>query len=103
MEQILDILIKIVAVLIAAGISFLVNEATKWVKSKVSAAEAEKLDKFIDYLTEAAEQLLKEEDEDGSKRLDYVYTNLAEAGIEITEAVRALIESKVWRINGGGW
>ena len=99
MEQILDILIKVAAVLIAAGISFLLNEATKFVKSKVSKAEAEKLDDFVRYLTEAAEQLFKEEDEDGSKRLDYVYQNLTEAGIEITEAVRALIESKVYHIN----
>ena len=99
MEQILDIIIKLAAVLIAAGVSFLLNEATKWIKSKVSAAEAEKLDKFVDYLTEAAEQLYHAEDEGGSKRLEYVYANLIEAGYEITDAVRALIESKVYNIN----
>ena len=54
---------------------------------------------FIGELVAAAEQMYRDDDWDGSVRLDYVQGMLIQAGYEMTEAVRALIEAKVFEIN----
>lgn len=102
MEGFIDLIIRFLAALLLIVGSFLGKKAMEWLKSKLDQAENEKLDKLIDDFTMAAEQMLKEFDDDGSARLDYVYENLVEAGYEITEAIRAKIESRVFRINKGG-
>lgn len=99
MEQIIDIIIKIVATLLALGVGYVGKYLIAWLKTVLSEKDAEKLDLFVAELVSAAEQMYKQEDPDGSKRLLYVQTMLVEAGYDITEAVTALIESKVFSIN----
>ena len=99
MEEILDIIIKVVAALLALGAGWLGKYLVSWLKTKLDEKGAAKLDLFVGELVAAAEQMYKEEDIDGSKRLGYVQEMLVEAGYDITEAVRALIESKVFAIN----
>lgn len=99
MEDIIDIILKIVAMLLALGAGYLGKFLMKWIKENVDAKTAEKLDVFVAELVAAAEQLYKKDDPDGSERLAYVQEQLIEAGYEITEAVRALIEAKVFEIN----
>lgn len=99
MEEIVDIIIKILAALLALGIGWLGKYLIGLVKAKLSVTQAEKLDLFIAELVAAAEQIYKERDSDGSIRLEYVKGMLVEAGYEITDAVRALIEAKVFEIN----
>ena len=43
--------------------------------------------------------MLKKDDDDGSKRLEYVQGMLIEAGYELTDALRAKIEAKVFQLN----
>ena len=89
-------LIKLsVAALIWAGI-FLGKKIYGLLKKYI---DEKLLDKFIDELTKAAEQTLKKEDDDGSKRLGYVQDMLIQAGIELTDAIMAKIESSVFKIN----
>lgn len=105
MEQILDIIIKIVAALLALGAGWLGKYLVSWLKTKLNDKQAEKLDLFIAELVAAAEQMYKKDDPDGTVRLGYVQDMLIGAGYEITDAVKALIESKVFGINlinGGG-
>lgn len=106
MEDIMDIIIRVVATLLALGIGYLGKFLVSWLKSKLNAQDAAKLDRFISELCEAAEQMYKESDPDGTIRLRYVESMLTQAGYELTDAVRALIESKVFEINltnkGGG-
>lgn len=50
-------------------------------------------------LVEAAEQLLRATDPDGSKRKAFVTAALERAGYDITEYVNAMIEAAVYRLN----
>lgn len=99
MEEIIDIIIKVLAALLALGAGWLGKYLVSWLKTKLSVTQAEKLDLFIAELVAAAEQLYKEDDPSGFIRLDYVKKMLTEAGYEVTDAVRALIEAKVFEVN----
>ena len=99
MEQIIDIIIKIVATLLLAGAGWLVKYVITYLRSNLDAREVEFLDTFIAELVAAAEQMYAKNDPDGTKRLRYVCEMLVEAGYETTEAVRAVIEAKVYDIN----
>ena len=99
MEQIIDIIIKIVATLLLAGAGWLVKYVITYLRSNLDAREVEFLDSFVAEMVAAAEQMYAKNDPDGSKRLRYVCEMLVEAGYETTEAVRAMIEAKVYDIN----
>lgn len=99
MEEILNVIIKVLATLLALGLGWLGKYLISLVKAKLSVAQAEKLDLFIAELVAAAEQLYKGKDPDGNIRLTYVKAMLVEAGYDITDAVKALIEAKVFDIN----
>lgn len=99
MDEILNIIIKLVAALLAFGVGWLVKYLISLLRSKLDENGAEKLDLFIAELVAAAEQLYKQQDPDGTVRLRYVQDMLIEAGYEMTDAIRALIESKVFEIN----
>lgn len=99
MEEILDIIIKVVAALLALGAGWVGKWLVNWLKGQLDEKSAEKLDLFVTELVAAAEQQYKDGDTDGQARLNYVQGMLVQAGYEITEAVRALIEAKVFEIN----
>lgn len=99
MEQIIDIIIKVLAMALALGVGWVGKWLVSWLKSKLDNEQEAKLDLFIAELVAAAEQMYKKDDPDGSVRNLYVQKMLAEAGYELTDAVKALIESKVFNIN----
>lgn len=99
MEEIINIIIRIAATLLLFGLGWLGRYLVKWLKTRLSDSDAAKLDLFITELVAAAEQLYRNGDPGGEKRLDYVQRMLVEAGYDITDMVRALIESKVYDIN----
>jgi hypothetical protein len=99
MEELIDIVIKIVATLLALGLGWLVKRLSAWIKTKLDEKEVEMLERFVSELVAAAEQMFKAEDPDGSVRLHYVESMLVQAGYDVTAAVTALIESKVFDIN----
>lgn len=99
MEEIIDIIIKVLAALLALGLGWLGKYLISWLKTKLNDSQVEKLDLFIAELVAAAEQMYKKDDPDGSIRLEYVQDMLIEAGYEITDAIQALIEAKVFSIN----
>ena len=96
MDNILDILLRVAAMLLFWGLYMLCNRGMNYIRS---TAESEELDRFITYLVEAADQMLKMEDPTGGKRLEYVQQQLIEAGYDLTDALRAVIESKVYKLN----
>ena len=102
MEEIMDIIIKLAGSLVGVCLVYLVGVASNYLKAKLNAREQAALEDFVTALVKSAEQMLKEEDPDGSIRLDYVQTLLIEAGYDLTDAVRAVIESKVYEINSEG-
>lgn len=99
METIMDIIIRIVATLLAFGAGYVGKLLVGWLKGKLNEQQTEKLDLFVAELCAAAEQMFKEADPNGSIRRQYVEGMLIKAGYEITDVIRAMIESKVFEIN----
>lgn len=99
MEQIIDIIIKVVATLLAIGAGMLGKYLINLLKANLDEKNRKKLELFITELVAAAEQLYKEWDKDGTIRYEYVSDMLIEAGYEITESIKVLIEAKVFEIN----
>ena len=99
MEQIIDIIIKIVAILLSAGIAYLGKTVVTWIKSKLSEQQAEKLDRLIVELVSAAEQMYYDVDETGQMRKEYVTDRLMELGYAINQKINSKIESKVYELN----
>ena len=99
MEDIINIIIKVAATLLAFGAAWLGRYLVSFLKTNLDEKQTVILDQFIADLVAAAEQMYKKDDPDGSIRLGYVKTMLVEAGYDITEAVQAMIESKVFSIN----
>lgn len=101
MELILNRIIELAAIGVLLITIALGLKAQEYIKSRMSKVAADKLDKFIHDLVNAAEQMFKVDDEDGTQRLGYVQGMLIEAGYDITDAIRAQIESHVYNINRG--
>lgn len=99
MDQIIDIIVKVLAMALVLGIGWVSKWLVAWLKSKLDNEQDAKLDLFIAEMVAAAEQIYKNSDPDGSVRNLYVQKMLVETGYELTDAVRALIESKVFNIN----
>lgn len=100
LEEIMDIIIRVTAVLLMYGLGYLGKVGINWIKTKIGEKEQEQFDYFLNELVRAAEQMFnKEDDSDGSKRLSYVQEVLIESGYELTDALRALIEAQVFTLN----
>ena len=95
----MNIIIKLVATLLAFGVAWVGKYLVEWLKTNLDEKEEAILDQFIADLVAAAEQMHKKDDPDGKIRLEYVKTMLLEAGYEITDGIKATIESKVFEIN----
>lgn len=100
-QQIIDIIIRIAALIVIYGVLVGLRSLKQLADAKLSAEQKNALTIFIDELTKAAEQMLKDDDLTGGKRLEYVQEQLIAAGYELTDEVRAIIEAKVYEINRG--
>lgn len=87
--------IKIILALVAV---ILTRYAVPAIKAYLKKADAEELEALIEELVKAAEQLIKGEKKGGA-RLSYVEDMLSAQGIEMTDEVRAKVESAVYRLN----
>lgn len=99
MEVFVSVIINFLGTAIGAGIIVLIREALKYLRASMDEKERAKLDAFVASLVAAADQMYKADDLDGSARLSYVQGMLIEAGYDLTDALRALIESKVHALN----
>lgn len=96
MEAIMDILIKLIGSLAGVAVVYVARAVGVYL---TQAREDKRLDQLVSSAVQAAEQLFKEVDDDGQIRLEYVQGLLIDAGYDLTEAVMALIESKVYALN----
>lgn len=99
MENIIDIIIKVAALLLSAGLAYLGKLLVNWIKSKLNDLQTQQFDLLVSELVAAAEQMYKSGDTDGTIRYGYVIDRISELGYEITKELRDLIESKVFEIN----
>lgn len=95
-QQIIDIIIKLVAIILVA---YVLPELKNWLSNKIGEEKAAKLAEYIEKFVKAAEQMYKEVDETGEKRKQYVIDQLRDLGYVITDEINARIESEVFDIN----
>ena len=70
MEQIIDIIIKVVATLLALGAGLLGKYLINLLKANLDEKNNERLDLFVAELVAAAEQIYKKDDPNGDIRYD---------------------------------
>lgn len=101
MENLIDIIAKILAALLAGGAAWLAMKAKEFLKTQAEATASDWVVDLVNAFCEAAEQQFKLDDPTGEKRKAYVQEMLVAAGVEVSAVVDALIESAVYRINKG--
>lgn len=99
LNEIVTLLVKFVAFLLAGFILALIPKVKEWLDGKISQIDNETLALIVKSFVEAAEQMYKAEDPTGIKRKAYVEKNLTELGVKITEEINALIEQAVYQVN----
>lgn len=100
MNEMFEIIIKLLGTLAGVGVVYAIKMCVSYLRSRLDEREEAVLDSFVTSLVAAAEQMYKTEP--GEAKLSYVQTQLIEAGYELTDALRALIESKVYELNMNG-
>lgn len=98
-DQIIEIVGKLIAAVVVGIIAYLTPKIKEWLEVNASNKSQQTLELLIKSFTQAAEQLLHDDDPDGSKRMEYVKNNLNALGIEITKELVSMIEGAVWEIN----
>jgi hypothetical protein len=98
-DEILNYAVKLFAMLLMALISLLIKKLQSYLTEKATENNAAELAQLITDFVAAAEQTLKADDPDGSKRLAYVEKLISAAGYELTDVVRSKIESAVYALN----
>lgn len=93
MEHLVDIFIRILALAIVA---YVLPAIKRYLDGKVDEATQEKLIDLIRSLVTAAEQMYKGVANAGAQKNEYVKSELAKLGYEITGEIHALIEESVY-------
>ena len=107
MNEMFEIIIKLLGTLAGVGVVYAIKMCVSYLRSRLDESEKAYIDKsfengmyvegFIESFVVAAEQMYW--NESGEFRLAYVQDRLLEAGYELTDALRAMIESKVYKIH----
>lgn len=98
-DQIISIIGKLIAAVFVGVVTYLAPKVKVWLETHTSKSDQEKIKLLIVSFAEAAEQLLHDEDPDGSKRMSYVKNQLTAVGVGLTSEVISMIEGAVWEIN----
>ena len=98
METALNIIADVLSSLLFMAILFVLKKGYDFLERKISAEDMAELDKFIEELTAAADQMYKKVDPDGSIRFEFVKEALRKAGYQITDAIVVKIESCVFHL-----
>lgn len=99
MENIYEIIGKLLAAFVVALLAYLAPKAKTWIMANISKTTQENLLRLIRSFARAAEQLYHDTDPSGEARNRFVREQLTALGVEITEAVINMIEGAVWEIN----
>lgn len=97
MNEMFEIIIKLLGTLAGVGVVYSIKMCVSYLRSRLDESEKALADSFIESFVVAAEQMYW--NESGEFRLAYVQDRLLEAGYELTDALRAMIESKVYKIH----
>lgn len=98
-DQMISVIGKLIAAVFVGVVTYLAPRLKNWLEVHTSKSSQEQIKLLVTSFAEAAEQLLHDDDPDGSKRMDYVKNQLTALGIGLTSDVIAMIEGAVWGIN----
>lgn len=90
-EEILNIVGKLLAALVVGILTYFAPKIN-------TLLETWKIKGLVSSFVEAADQMFKAEDPDGSIRNNYVKEQLQALGVIITEQINAYIESEVYKL-----
>lgn len=99
MDQILEIVGKILAAAFVALIAYVTPKVKTWLEEKIGETKTEKVLVLIKNFVTAADQLYKEDDPTGEIRNQYVKDQLTALGYAITSEINSFIESAVKECN----
>ena len=97
-SEILKLLVELLGTLVGCAILTIIPKLKDWLKSKSEKEDSNNVYSLATVFVEAAEQQFKAEDPTGKLRKEYVEKCFVELGIEVTEAVNAIIEACVFRL-----
>lgn len=97
--ELVQLITRAIFALVGLGLLLLLRHIKAALVSKADAGLVSELDLLIADFVAAAEQLLKQDDPDGSKRKQYVIDCLMAIGVAITDEIDARIEAAVFRQN----
>lgn len=97
--EILDIVVRLLAALFVGIVAYLAPKISSFIKINGEALESQEFRNIVLCFVQAADQLLKDDDPTGEKRMKYVLDNIEALGYEITESIIAIIEGSVWKVN----
>ena len=98
-DTIINLIVEIIFALFVVGCLYFLSLAGKRLQAEIEDGDATQFEKIIYKFVRAAEQMLKKDDPDGTKRKEYVIDRLRELGVEITNEIEALIEAAVYDLN----
>lgn len=90
---------KVVGLIITILVAILTPKIEAWLAAQIGKEKAMKLIETIRYVVEAAEQIFRDVDGDGSIRKNFVREQLTLSGIEYNEQIDAIVEGLVYELN----
>lgn len=97
--ELVELITRAVFALVCIGFLVILAKIKESLAIKAKSGQISDLDLLIADFVDAAQQLLKESDPDGSKRKQYVIDCLMAIGVAITDEIDARIEAAVFRQN----
>lgn len=99
MESLYNVIGSVLAAFLVTALAWVTPKVNAWLETNMDVATQEMLRKTIRSFVQAADQMYHDSDLTGKLRKQYVQNQLADMGIEITEAVLSMIEGSVWEVN----
>ncbi len=99
MDQILEIVGKLLGVALVVLVAYLTPKIKEWLNEKIGETNTNHIIVLIENFVTAADQLFKSEDPTGEIRNKYVKDQLTKLGYVITDEINSFIESAVKKCN----
>lgn len=99
MENIYEIIGKLLAAVFVALLAYLTPRVKEWLEARTGKDHYDQLMQLVTAFARAAEQLYHDMDPNGDYRKRFVKEQLEALEIEVTESVLNMIEGAVWEIN----
>lgn len=98
-DQMIDILGKLIAAVFVSLMAYFTPKIKRWLETHTNKTNQQQIEALVKSFVQAAEQLLHNDDPDGTKRMQYVKNELNALGVEINKEIIGMIEGQVWEVN----